>query len=58
MSSVVKVAKRIHSFPDQLFEVKNDEYMKKALESVKEFGVVWLTISGSLPTFRHQVFSH
>jgi len=31
---------RIFSFPDHPFEVKDDEYMRETLESVKECGVL------------------
>lgn len=31
---------RIFSFPDHPFEVKDDEYMRETLESVKEYGVL------------------
>lgn len=32
--------KDIHPFPDHPFEVKDDEYMRETLESVKEYGVL------------------
>ena len=32
--------KYIHPFPDHPFEVKDDEYMRETLESVKEYGVL------------------
>lgn len=32
--------KEIHSFPDHPFEVKDDEYMRETLESVREYGVL------------------
>ena len=31
---------RIFSFPDHPFEIKDDEYMRETLESVKEYGVL------------------
>ncbi len=45
MSDVDEVVKHIHlkdihSFPDHPFEVKDDEYMRETLESVKEYGVL------------------
>lgn len=32
--------KDVHPFPDHPFEVKDDEYMRETLESVKEYGVL------------------
>lgn len=45
MSDVNEVVKHIHlkdihPFPDHPFEVKDDEYMRETLESVKEYGVL------------------
>ena len=45
MSGVNEVVKHIqlkdiHPFPDHPFEVKDDEYMRETLESVKEYGVL------------------
>ncbi len=41
-NEVVKkiLLKDIHPFPDHPFEVKDDEYMRETLESVKEYGVL------------------
>ena len=49
MSDVNEVVKHlhlkdIHPFPDHPFEVKDDEYMRETLKSVKEYGVLCIRL--------------